>query len=100
MLVQLGGQIHVVEQVLLDPSIGGADIGETLRGRDLHLDNLFEGQDLSHEVVEGAARYHIDVMDERVGRGVHLAGYLHHWAETGRSGEAPATARLIYFQTP
>ena len=29
-----------------DPRIGGADISETLRGRDLHLDNLFELQDL------------------------------------------------------
>ena len=77
-LAQLGGQIRVVGQVLLNPLIGGADVGETLRGRDLHLGNLFEGQDLSHDVVEGAARYHIDVMDERVGRAVHPAGYLHH----------------------
>ena len=43
--VQLGVQIRVVGQVLLEPLIGGADVGETLRGRDLHLLNLLEGQD-------------------------------------------------------
>ena len=38
-------------------------------------------------------------MDERVGRGVQPAGHLHQQAEAGRSCEAPATARLIRFQT-
>ena len=44
-LVRLGDQIHVVGQVLLEPLIGEADVGKTLRGRDLQLVNLLEGQD-------------------------------------------------------
>ena len=52
-----------------------------------------------NSVVEGTARHHVDVMHERAGRGMHPAGPLHQWSEAGRSGEAPATARLIRFQT-
>ena len=37
-------------------------------------------------------------MDERVGHGVHPAGHHYQRAEAGRSGEAPATARLIRFR--
>ena len=70
------GHIHAVRQVLLEPLIGGADVGETLRGPDLHLVNLLEGQDRFNEVVEGAARHHVDVMDARVGRGMHPAARL------------------------
>ena len=32
---------------MLEPLIGGADVGETLRARDFHLVNLLEGQDCS-----------------------------------------------------
>ena len=93
------GPIHAVRQVLLEPLIGGADTGETLRRPDLHLVNLLEGQDRFHDVVEGAARHHVDVMDKRVGRGMHPAKHLHQRPKGGKIGEAPATARLIYFQT-
>ena len=64
--------------MLLEPLIGGADIGETLRGPDLHLVNLLEGQDRFHEVVERAARHHVDVMDARAGRGMHPAARVTH----------------------
>ena len=74
MFVYIGGQVHVVQQVLLEPLIGRAEVGETLRGRDLHLVNLLDGQDCFHGVVDGAARHHVDVMDERVSRGMHPAG--------------------------
>ena len=70
-----------------------------LRGRDHHLFNLFEGQDHFHDVVEGAARHHVDVMDDRVSDGAHSVGHLHQQAEAGRRGEAPATAGLILKQT-
>ena len=85
--------------MLLKPLTGGADVSETLRGRDHHLFNLFEGQDHFHDVVEGAARHHVDVMDDRVSDGAHSVGHLHQQAEAGRRGEAPATARLIRIQT-
>ena len=91
MFVYTGVQVHVVRQVLLEPLICGAEVGETIRGRDLHLVNLLEGH--------GAARHQVDVMDKRVSRGMHPAGHLSQRPEAGRSGEAPATTRLTRFQT-
>ena len=38
-------------------------------------------------------------MDDRASDGVHSVGHLHQRAEAGRSGEAPATARLIRIRT-
>ena len=73
MFVYTGVQVHVIRQVLLEPLICGAEVRETIRGRDLHLVNLLDGQDCFHGVVDGAARRHVDVMDERVSRGMHPA---------------------------
>ena len=63
MFVSSGCQVHVVRQVLLEPLICGAEVGETIRWRDLHLVNPLEGQDRFHRVVDGAARHQVDVMD-------------------------------------
>ena len=98
-LVQLGHQVHVVRKVLLEPLIGGAAVGETLRGQDLHLVNLLEGKDRFHDVAGGTARQHADAVDGRENRGAHPAGHLHRRSEAGRSGEARATERLMRFQT-
>ena len=98
-LVQLGHQVHVVRKVLLEPLIGGAAVGETLRGQDLHLVNLLEDKDRFHDVAGGTAGQHVDGVDGRENRGAHPAGHLHRRSEAGRSGEARATERLIRFQT-
>ena len=52
-LVQLEHQVHVVRKVLLEPLIGGAAVGETLRGQGLHLVNLLKSKDRFHDVVDG-----------------------------------------------